>query len=180
MVQIMCMKVPGRRLQRKGSRLNTGWYTNILTGFNYKRSKKNTFIAHIPNNKMYSIIFRKSITKKLSSKSKSFNITARYIILKNQVTLIRCQGCAINQNLNSGERCSFKCSTISIEARAITQAIANKIGHITKLAYESHNIINIFQDTCNISSPQQSEISIPIEKFKDHHVIKAHIWELNQ
>lgn len=55
--KLCLLRLHEEEYKEEDSRLNTGWYTNILTGFNYKRLRKDTFITRISNNKKQTIIF---------------------------------------------------------------------------------------------------------------------------
>lgn len=65
--------------------MKTGWYTNILSDFNPKRSRKNLFVASIQA-RQGAIIFGKTISKKRSNGF--MKIKARHMILVNQVKLV--------------------------------------------------------------------------------------------
>lgn len=100
------------------------WYTNILSNFNYKYSRKDIFIGRIKNDRNERVVvFGESLSKKQTSKIEVMNVMARHMILEGQFTLVRCPECIINQDINKNKRYSFKCFTKLQEARAITNII---------------------------------------------------------
>lgn len=162
----------------------TGWYSNILSEFHYKGSRKDLFISSIHNNMDKSnkrvIVFGKSIKKKRKNKARFMSITAWHMILENQLKLIRCSGCTINQNCVKNEKCSFKCSAASNEARAINKAIAKREESTIKFTYKGDNITRIFCETFKTLNLLTMEFQILLTKSTDHDIIWEHMKELHQ
>lgn len=78
--------------------MNRGWYTHILTDFNYKQSTKDIFLARVrDSDNEQATIFAESFKKKRKNNNEILSVFARHMILENLTTLIRCQGCKINQ-----------------------------------------------------------------------------------